>query len=96
VWVSVHTFALKLYIQKRNSKKLQNEELYNFTLLPLASVVIKVMKLKRKLRWAETISCIRNIRSAYTVFVENLTTWRSFNNNNNNNNNNNKLILKHV
>jgi hypothetical protein len=55
-------------------------------------LVTKVTKLKRKMRWAETIACIGNNRSAYTVLVENLTTWCSCNNNNNNN----ELILKHV
>jgi hypothetical protein len=46
------------------------------------------MKLKRKIRLAETIACIGDAISAYTVLVENLTAWSSCNNNNNNNNNN--------
>jgi hypothetical protein len=44
----MRTFVFNLYIQKRDSKKLQNEELYNFTLLPLKNVSYQGHEIKNK------------------------------------------------
>jgi len=44
----MRTFAFSLYIQKRDSKKLQNEEFYNFTLLPLKNDRYQGHEIKKK------------------------------------------------
>jgi len=92
VGFNVHFCVHSVYTKARLEKSYKMRSFIILHFPHSRMLVTKVIKLKRNMRWAETTACIWDIRSAYNVLIENLTTWHRWNNNNNNND----IILKHV